>query len=122
MTVRPHLVPVVGARAAAFPAVTTSDRRNDPHEPDALARFVNNAASVAILHANGRALFTGVEAGEVTEYTQVSGTAITFTLELRDHPEEPVSVMRRLEEGARYTLTAKVDMEGRVTLALVREE
>lgn len=122
MHVITELALMAGVIAVAAPMATTFESRATATEPNAMARFVNNTPGLATLLANGEALFSDVPAGQVTDYAQVTDSTVTFSLEIRDRPGDSVSVNQVVEEGARYTLTAKVDMDGRPTLTLVREE
>lgn len=122
MHVVTELALMAGVIAVALPMATTFESRSPALEPNAMARFVNNTPGPATLSANGEVLFSDVPAGQVTEYAQVTDSTVTFALDLRDRPGDSVSVRQEIEEGARYTLTAKVDMEGRPTLTLTREE
>lgn len=122
MHVFTELALMAGVIVVALPTATTYQSPRAAEEPDAMARFVNNTPGPATLRANGETLFSDVSAGQVTEYAQVSDSSVTFSLDIRDRPGDSVSVTQKIEEGARYTLTAKVDLEGRPTLSVAREE
>jgi hypothetical protein len=123
MQILSGLVLVAGIVAVGLPATSMLSTSVAVEAPTAMARFVNNTPGAATLKLDGEALFAEIATGKVTEYAQVTtDSAVTFSLETRDPGGEPITLIRSIEEGARYTLTAKVDLEGRAALTLAREE
>ena len=84
----------------------------------ATIRFLNNTAARATLHADGAPVTGTVEAGSVTPYHPIDAESVA--LSLGPTGEGPV-VIRRLESGGRYTVTARAAPQCEPTLRITRE-
>lgn len=91
-------------------------------EPFAMVRFINNTPGHASVAIGGKSVFLGIPTGKVTDYAVVSRPLVAFTLTTADPVGDPVTIDQRIEDGARYTLTAKVTLDGTARLVVTREE
>ncbi len=124
MQVVPEIVLALGMVVIGIPTDGILNRRRpESAAASAMVRFVNNTLASATLTANGERLFDRIPTGRVSDYVEMHGDSVTFTLIARAPHDEPVSVTEKLTHGARYTITARGGGPGaRAELMILREE
>ncbi len=127
----PELLLAAGVATVGWPVATVlTDAPTDgavagdaaDGEIFAMVRFVNNTPGSASVAIDGRTVFLMVSTGRVTDYAVVSAPLAAFTLTTTDPGRDPVTITQRLEDSGRYTLTARMTLDGSPAFTIRREE
>ncbi|HRP07315.1 MAG TPA: hypothetical protein PLL69_02410, partial [Gemmatimonadales bacterium] len=86
------------------------------------ARFLNNTTGTATVSVDGTALWSNIETGQTSEWAEIRDSSHTFTMVSTSNEADTVRVTHDIESGARYTLTGKSSMDGKLELTIVKDE
>lgn len=86
------------------------------------ARFLNNTTGTATVYVDGAAVWSDIETGQTSDWAEVRDSSVTFRMVSSSNEADTASVTHDIESGARYTLTGRSSMDGKLELTIAKED